>query len=145
MVEVRELSNDDKKVIKENAQKLKTFFVLRNCDDCQEFYGWCDSNDDFLDYIGRILPFIKDEKQYILVDGVQDLIHEIDSAIENVKTCITIDDFDEVDDLIEFIDKCQLKPEYIAIDPSASAMIVEIRKRSYFKRRGTQLHLVYRC
>lgn len=44
-----------------------------------------------------------------------------------------------VDDLIEFIDKCQLKPEYIAIDPSASAMIVEIRKRSYFKRRGIRI------
>lgn len=105
MVEAWELSNDDKKVIKENAQKLKTFFVLRNCDDCQEFYRWCDYDDDFLDYIGRILPFIREEKRYILVDGVQDLIHEIDSAIENVKTCITIDDFDEVDDLIEFINE----------------------------------------
>lgn len=105
MVEAWELSNDDKKVIKKNAQKLKTFFVLRNCDNCQEFYGWCDSDDDFLDYIGRILPFVKDEKQYILVDGVQDLIHEIDSAIENVKTCITIDDFDDEDDLIEFINE----------------------------------------
>ena len=105
MVEAWELSNDDKKAIKENAQKLKTFFVLRNCDDCQEFYGWCDSDDDFLDYIGRILPFIKEEEQYILVDGIQDLIHEIDSAIENVKTCITIDDFDDEDDLIEFINE----------------------------------------
>ena len=107
MVEAWELSNDDKKVIKENAQKLKTFFVLRNCDDCQEFYGWCDSDDDFLDYIGRILPFIKEEERYILVDDVhvQDLIYEIDSAIENVKTCITIDDFDDEYDLIEFINE----------------------------------------
>ena len=40
-----------------------------------------------------------------------------------------------VDDLIEFIDKQNTKPEYICIDPSASALIVEIRKRSYFKRR----------
>lgn len=105
MVEAWELSNDDKKVIKKNAQKLKTFFVLRNCDNCQEFYGCRDSDDDFLYYIGRILPFVKDEKQYILVDGVQDLIHEIDSAIENAKTCITIDDFDDEDDLIEFINE----------------------------------------
>lgn len=103
MVEAWELSDDNKKTIKKNAQKLKTFFVLRNCDNCQEFYGWCDYDDDFLDYIGRILPFVKDEKQYILSDGVQDLIHEIDSAIENVKTYITIDDFDDEDDVIEFI------------------------------------------
>lgn len=105
MVEAWELSNDDKKVIKENAQKLKTFFVLRSCDNCQEFYGWCDSDDDFLDYIGRILPFIKDEEQYISVDDIQDLIFEIDSAIESVKTCITIDDFDDEGDLIEFINE----------------------------------------
>ena len=102
MVEAWELSNDDKKVIKENAQKLKTFFVLRNCDDCQEFYGWCDSNDDFLDYIGRILPFIKDEKQYILVDGVQDLIHEIDSAIRDLNKSIIADKYNK-ESLIEKI------------------------------------------
>ena len=80
--------------------------TLKRADTCIEFYNWCNYYDrDFLGYIEEFLPFIKDEKQYILVDGVQDLIHESDSAIENVKTCITIDDFDDEDDLIEFINE----------------------------------------
>ena len=102
-IEAWELSDDDKKVIKENAQKLKNFFVLRNCDNCEEFYNWCDSDYDFLHYIKRILPFIEKEKDYITNDDIQDLIHEIDSAIEKCKTSITINDFDEEDDVIEFI------------------------------------------
>ena len=103
MVEAWELSNNDKKTIKENAQKLKNYFVLRNCDNCEEFYNWCDSDYDFLHYIKRILPFIEKEKDYITNDDIQDLIHEINSVIENVKTSITINDFDEEDDVIEFI------------------------------------------
>ena len=105
MVEAWGLSNKNKQTIKENAQKLKNYFVLRNCDDCKEFYGWCDSEYEFLNYIGRILPFIKEEKEYISLDDIQDLIHEIDSVIENVKTSITIDDFDDEDDVIEFINE----------------------------------------
>ena len=103
MVEAWELSDDDKKIIKENAQKLKNYFVLRNCDNCEDFYNWCDSDYDFLHYIKRILPFIEKEKDYITNDDIQDLIHEINSVIENVKTSITINDFDEEDDVIEFI------------------------------------------
>lgn len=44
-----------------------------------------------------------------------------------------------VDDLIEFINASNIRPEYICIDPSASALIVEIRKRSYFKRRKIKI------
>ena len=102
MVDAWELSNDDKKVIKENAQKLKTFFVLRNCDDCEEFYRWYDSDDDFLNYIGRILPFVKEEEQYILVDGIQDLIDEIDSAIRDLEKSIITDKYNK-ENLIEKI------------------------------------------
>ena len=40
-----------------------------------------------------------------------------------------------VTDLKDFIDNAQVLPEYIAIDPSAAALIVEIRKDPYFKRR----------
>ena len=100
MVEAWGLSNKNKQTIKENAQKLKNYFVLRNCDDCKEFYGWCDSEYEFLNYIGRILPFIKEEKEYISLDDIKDLIHEIDSVIENVKTSITIADFVEYEDEI---------------------------------------------
>lgn len=44
-----------------------------------------------------------------------------------------------VDDLEVFIRKQTTKPEYICIDPSASALIIEIRKRTYFKRRGIRV------
>lgn len=44
-----------------------------------------------------------------------------------------------VDDLIELIERNNCKPEYIAIDPSAAALIVEIRKNSYFRRRGIKI------
>lgn len=44
-----------------------------------------------------------------------------------------------VDDLIEFIDKNNVRPQYICIDPSAAPLIVEIRKRSYFKRRKIKI------
>lgn len=44
-----------------------------------------------------------------------------------------------VDDLEEFVKKFNFKPEYICIDPSAAAMIVEIRKRAYFKRRNIKI------
>ena len=102
MVEAWELSNDDKKIIKENAQKLKTFFVLRNCDDCEEFYGWCNSDDDFLNYIGRILPFAKEEKQYILVDGIQDLIEFINEKYndKNFIKKILYDDKEFINELL---------------------------------------------
>lgn len=44
-----------------------------------------------------------------------------------------------VDDLEQFISKQRQKPQYICIDPSASALIIEIRKRAYFKRRGIKV------
>lgn len=44
-----------------------------------------------------------------------------------------------VDDLEAFINRTNVKPEYICIDPSAAPLIVEIRKRAYFKRRGIKI------
>lgn len=44
-----------------------------------------------------------------------------------------------VEDLKTFIRHHNILPEYIAIDPSAAALIVEIRKDSYFKRRGIKV------
>ena len=98
------LSDDNRQVIKKNAQKIKDFLTLKKAYNCTEFYNWCNYYDhDFLGYIEKFLPFIKEEWKYISEADIKDLIHEIDSAIENVKTCITVDDFDNVDDLIEFI------------------------------------------
>ena len=99
-----ELSNDDKKIIKENAQKIKDFLTLKKAGTCIEFYNWCNYYDhDFLGYIEKFLPFIKEEWKYISNSDIKDLIHEIDSAIKDIKPYLTVDDFDNADDLVDFI------------------------------------------
>ena len=104
MVEAWELSNDDKKIIKENAQKIKDFLTLKKAGTCIEFYNWCNYYDhDFLGYIEKFLPFIKEEWKYISNSDIKDLIHEIDSAIKDIKPYLTVDDFDNADDLVDFI------------------------------------------
>lgn len=42
-------------------------------------------------------------------------------------------------DLVEWIKSMNYKPEYIALDPSAAPLIVELRKEEYFKRRGIKI------
>ena len=39
----------------------------------------------------------------------------------------------------EWIKSMNYKPEYIALDPSAAPLIVELRKEEYFKRRGIKI------
>ena len=98
------LSNDDKKTIKENAQKIKDFLTLKKAYNCIEFYNWCNYYDhDFLGYIEKFLPFIENERKYISNNDIKDLIHEIDLAIKDTKPYLTVDDFDNVNDLVEFI------------------------------------------
>ena len=98
------LSNDDKKTIKENAKKIKDFLTLKKADTCIEFYNWCNYYDhDFLGYIKKFLPFIENERKYISNSDIKDLIHEIDLAIRDVKPYLTVDDFDNIDDLVDFI------------------------------------------
>ena len=98
------LSDNDKQVIKSNAQKIKNFFTVMDCDDCTEYInnGW--GVWDFLIHMEKFLPFLKEEKDYITEDNIQELIDEIDSAIKNVKTSLTINDFDYEEDVIEFIE-----------------------------------------
>ena len=97
------LSDDDKQTIKNNAQKIKNFLAVMDCDDCTEYInnGW--GVHDFLIHVGEFLPFIKKEINYISEDDIDILIDEIDSAIKNVKTSLTKDDFEDEDDLIDFI------------------------------------------
>ena len=98
------LSDDNRQVIKKNAQKIKDFLTLKKAYNCTEFYNWCNYYDhDFLEYIEKFLPFIENERKYISNGGIQNLIHEIDSAIIDVKPYLTIDDFDNIDDLVDFI------------------------------------------
>lgn len=98
------LSDDNRQVIKKNAQKIKDFLTLKKADTCIEFYNWCEYYDhDFLGYIEKFLPFIENERKYISNNDIKDLIHEIDSTIKDIKPYLTVDDFDNVDDLIGFI------------------------------------------
>lgn len=98
------LSDDNRQVIKKNAQKIKDFLTLKKADTCIEFYNWCEYYDhDFLGYIEKFLPFIENERKYISNNDIKDLIHEIDLAIKDTKPYLTVDDFDNVNDLVEFI------------------------------------------
>ena len=98
------LSDDNRQVIKKNAQKIKDFLTLKKAYNCIEFYNWCEYYDhDFLGYIEKFLPFLKNEWKYISEGDIKDLVHEIDLAIRDIKPYPTVDDFDNVDDLIEFI------------------------------------------
>ena len=105
MMETWELSDDDKKVIKENAQKIKDFLTLKKADTCTDFYNWCDYYDyDFLEYIEKFLPFVKEEWKYISEGDIIDLVHEIDSAIKDIKnTYLSADDFADKYEIIEFV------------------------------------------
>lgn len=97
------LSEENKQTIKNNAQKIKNFLAVMDCDNCTEYIdgGW--GVHDFLIHMGELLPFVKKEINYISEDDIDILIGEIDSAIENVKTSLTKDDFYDEDDLIDFI------------------------------------------
>ena len=98
------LSDNNRQVIKKNAQKIKDFLTLKRADTCIEFYNWCNYYDhDFLGYIEKFLPFIKEEWKYISESDIKDLIHEIDLAIKDIKPYLTVDYFDKIDDLVEFI------------------------------------------
>lgn len=111
IMETWELSDDDKQVIKNKAQRIKYLLTLKKADTCADFYNWCKYYDyDFLGYMEEYLPFIKDEWKYISEGNIDILIHEIDSAIRNIKTNLTVDDFDNERDIIEFIiDKYSMK------------------------------------
>ena len=98
------LSDDNRQVIKKNAQKIKDFLTLKKAYNCIEFYNWCEYYDhDFLGYIEKFLPFIEKEWKYISKSDIKNLVHEIDLVIKDIKPYLTVDDFDNVDDLIEFI------------------------------------------
>lgn len=97
------LSDDDKQTIKNNAQEIRNFLAVMDCNDCTEYINNGCGVHDFLIHVGEFLPFVKKEINYISEDDVDILIDEIDSVIENVKSCITKDDFDNKDDLVEHI------------------------------------------
>lgn len=104
--EVFSLSDDDKKAIKENAQKIKNYLVARRYNSCEDFIVCNDY--DYYSFAERILkdflPFVKKEIYFIDEDDAEKIVMEVDSVMENVKSCITKDDFSEDDVIIDFLD-----------------------------------------
>lgn len=104
--EVFSLSDDDKKAIKENAQKIKNYLVVRRCNSCENFIVCNDY--DYYSFAERILedflPFVKKEIYFIDEDDAEKIVMEVDSAMKNVKSCITKDSFPEDDAMVDFLD-----------------------------------------
>ena len=98
------LSDDDKKVIKENAKGLRDFLKIKGHNTYREFYedyrcSWEHDWYDFYNFIEDYLPFVKEEKLYI---NMHELLAEIDSAIRDLEKSIISDKYDK-ESLIEKI------------------------------------------
>ena len=113
--EVFSLSDDNKKVIKENAQKIKSHLAVRGYNDCQDFIVcndydyWTFAAETLLDF----LPFVKEEIDYIDEDDAEKLVSVVDSAMKNVKPFLTKDSFPEDDAIMDFLDDKYSKEELI--------------------------------
>ena len=115
VTEVFSLSDDDKKAIKENAQKIKSYLVANGYDDCQDFIV-CNDYDYWTfaeETLKNFLPFIKEEIDYIEENDAEKIVSEVDSAMENVKPYITKETFSEDDAIMNFLDNKYLKEELI--------------------------------
>ena len=98
------LSDDDKQTIKNNAQEIRNYIAKKRYDSCADFFDiYCDNEIDTFLYSFENLPFSKNECKYLTKDDVEQLVAFMDSVIENVKSCNTKDDFDNKDDLVEYI------------------------------------------
>ena len=91
------LSDDNKKVIKENAKDLRDFLKTQGYNTYREFYeeyrsllvhDWF----DFYKFVEDYLPFVKEEKLYI---NMSELLTEIDSAIIVLEKSIISDKYDK--------------------------------------------------
>ena len=115
VTEVFSLSDENKKVIKENAQKIKSHLVACGYDSCQDFI---DCNDyDYWDFAEEtlldFLPFVKEEINYIDEYDADKLVEEVDSAMEKVKPFLTKDSFTEDYPIMDFLDDKYSKEELI--------------------------------
>ena len=93
VTEVFSLSDDDKKAIKENAQKIKSHLVACGYDDCQEFIV-CNDYDYWtfaVETLKDFLPFVKEEIDYLDEKDAEKLVSAVDSAMEKVKPFLTKD------------------------------------------------------
>ena len=115
VTEVFSLSDENKKVIKENAQKIKSHLIACGYDDCQDFIVcndydyWTFAEETLKDF----LPFVKEEIDYIDEKDAEKIVKEVDSAMENVKPYLTKDSFTEDDAMIDYLDNKYLKEDLI--------------------------------
>ena len=113
--EVFSLSDDNKKVIKENAQKIKSHLVACGYDSCEDFIDcndydyWTFAEETLKDF----LPFVKEEIDYIDEKDADKLVSAVDSAMEKVKPFLTKDSFPEDDAIMDFLDDKYSKGELI--------------------------------
>ena len=115
VTEVFSLSDENKKVIKENAQKIKSHLVACGYDDCQDFIVcndydyWTFAQETLRDF----LPFVKEELDYLDEEDAEKIVSTVDSAMENIKPYLTKDSFPEDDAIMDFLDDKYSKEELI--------------------------------
>ena len=113
--EVFSLSDDNKKIIKENAQKIKSHLVACGYDSCEDFIDcndydyWTFAEETLRDF----LPFVKEEFDYLDEGDAEKLVREVDSAMKHIKPYLTKDSFPEDDAIMDFLDDKYSKEELI--------------------------------
>lgn len=115
VTEVFSLSDENKKTIKENAQKIKSHLVASGYDDCQDFIV-CNDYDYYsfaVETLQDFLPFVQEEIDYIDDDDAEKIVSAVDSAIKNVKPYLTKDSFSEDDAIMDFLDDKYTKEDLI--------------------------------
>ena len=115
VTEVFSLSDENKKTIKENAQKIKSHLIACGYDSCEDFIVcndydyWTFTEETLKDF----LPFVENEIDYLDEKDAEKLVSEVDSAMEKVKPYLTKDSFPEDDAMVDFLDDKYSKEELI--------------------------------
>ena len=109
------LSDENRKAIKENAQKIKSHLIAcgyNSCEDfidCNDYDYWTFASETLVDF----LPFVKEEIDYLDEEDAEDLVIEVDSVMENVKPHLTKNSFTEDDAIMDYLDDKYSKEELI--------------------------------
>ena len=109
------LSDENRKAIKENAQKIKSHLIAsgyNSCEDfivCNDYDYWTFASETLMDF----LPFVKEEIDYIEERDAEKIVSVVDLAMENVKPYLTKDSFTEDDAIVDYLDDKYSKEELI--------------------------------
>ena len=115
VTEVFSLSDDDKKAIKENAQKIKSHLVASGYNNCEDFIV-CNDYDYYsfvVETLENFLPFVKNEIDFLYEEDAEKIVSAVDSAIEHIKPYLTKDSFSEDDAIMDFLDDKYTKEDLI--------------------------------